>query len=223
VTAVDGPQLREVLRRLQEDGGFLNAVLVSPSDALRGYDLTDDAVQALGRRDGSVFGLMALLASLEEDGFDPDQVLAPPFPDSPPPPPPTPDPDPGGGGFQLSLPPLTLTLGPPPPPPPLPPPLDIHVPLPPPLPPPPFDLSAPPPGPHPPLPGPEPPPDFPPSPPMHPPAPEVFMSPTFTFDVASGRRAVIPDEVVSKVLTSDGDERRQAILEMLHLIDGRAR
>lgn len=30
VTAVDGPQLREVLRRLQEDGDFLNAVLVSP-------------------------------------------------------------------------------------------------------------------------------------------------------------------------------------------------
>jgi hypothetical protein len=119
VTTVDGSQLREVLRRLQEDGDFLNAVLVSPSDALHDYDLPKDVVQALGRRDGSVFGLMARSASAEqEDDFDPDEVLGP-FPDLTVTPTPIPGPDPGGGSnLQLSLPPLTLTLGPPPPPPP---------------------------------------------------------------------------------------------------------
>lgn len=58
---------------------------------------------------------------------------------------------------------------------------------------------------------------------MHPPPPEQFMFPPFTFDVTGGRRAVIPDEVVNEVRSSDGDDRRQAILEMLRFIDGRAR
>ena len=212
------PQLREVLRRLQEDGDFLNDVLVSPEDALSGFDLSGDEVAALGRRDDSVFGLIGRLASDDDD--DDEDVLLELFPEltvAPPPPPPPPR----GGGIQLSLPPLTLTLGPPPPPPPLPPPLDIHVPPPPPLPDPPVDLSAPPPPPPPPPPDPPGPPDIPPPPPMHEPPPEMI---TFSFSFILGDApSVIPDDVVAEVRTGAGEDRRHAINRMLHFIDGRAR
>jgi hypothetical protein len=218
---VNGPQLREVLRRLQEDGDFLNDVLVSPRDALSGLDLSQDEVAALGKRDDSVFGLIGRLASDDEDG-DEDEKTLEAFPDLTVTPAPSPQPDPGGGSsIQLSLPPVTLTLGPPPPPPPLPPPLDIHVPPPPPLPDPPIDLSVPPPPPPPPPPDPPGPPDFPPTPPMHPPPPEMV---TFTFHFLQGDvRTVIPDEVVAEVRSAVGEDRQQAITHMLHFIDGRAR
>jgi hypothetical protein len=218
---VNRPELREVLRRLQEDGDFLNDVLVSPTDALSEFDLSHEEVAALGRRDGSVFGLIGRLASDDDDDDDDDDKTLEAFPNlNAAPPPPSPDPG-GGSSIQLSLPPVTLTLGPPPPPPPLPPPLDFHVPPPPPPPDPPIDLSVPPPPPPPPPPDPPGPPDIPPPPPMHPPPPEMI---TFTFHFIQGdARSVIPDEVVAEVRSAVGEDRQRAITRMLHFIDGRAR
>ncbi len=217
------PKLREVLRRLQEDGDFLNDVLVSPRDALSGFDLSHDEVAALDKRDGSVFRLIGRLASGDDDDDDEDEKTLEAFPDLTVTPTPSPHPDGGGSSsIQLSLPPLTLTLGPPPPPPPLPPPLDIHVPLPPPLPDPPIDLHAPPPPPTPPPPDPPPPPDIPPPPPMHRPSPEIFTLINFHFNEGDAP-SVIPDEVVAEVRLTVGEDRQHAITRMLHFIDGRAR
>jgi hypothetical protein len=214
-------ELREVLRRLQEDGDFLNDFQVSPEDALSDFDVSPEELAILSRRDDTALRLMAAMSEDAEEGGDDLLKTLAPFPELTLTP--LPSPSPGGGGFQLHLPPLTLTLGQPPPPPPGPPFIDIFGPLPPPPPPPdpPIDPFPPVPPPPPPPPPPLPPlPDFPPpTPPMHPPPPEIF---GFVFKFGD-QGSEIPEELVAKVRATAGEDRQHAITRMLRIMDGRAR
>lgn len=225
------PDLRKLLLRVQTDADFCHLLLVDPGQALTGYSITPTEQEVLLRRDRSIYQFLVppivQPVSLEEDENPDDKppIVMKPFPDVTLPPL-HPIEIPSGGGFTLSQPPLTLTLGQPPPPPPAPPFPDINLPIgstgSPPIPPAPPDPFFPiPPAPPAPLPGPPEPPDFPPSPPMFPETPEIFQSPPIPFALAEAEESTVPSSLISMIQQSSGEERAQAILHLLKMLDRR--